>query len=262
MNDLIISEATLKALKGFGLTEYEVQAYVALVDGGIQSASEISASSKVPYSRIYDVLGRLEEKGFIQVQRGRPTKYAAKAPSEVVKIIRLNMEEQIQQYSRVVIDELQPRFEREAQASPRDVWLIHGRAGILAKALEMLDEARDEVILSIPSLDMSHLSKEFDVGSLAELLERILELKVPKVHILTSEIPEPIKNIIPRGFEVRTRDRVFGAGLVVDRKHTLIMLAGTTEGSDFLGIFSSHSVFAEMASSYFWSLFKESTPIR
>ncbi len=258
---MLISEATLKALKGFGLTEYEVQAYVALVDGGIQSASEISSSSKVPYSRIYDVLGRLEERGFIQVRRGRPTKYVAKAPTEVVKIIRLNMEEQIEKYSKVIIDELQPRFERETQASPRDVWLIHGRAGILAKALEMLDTAREEVILSIPSLNMTELAEEFEIGSLAELLDRLLALKVPHVHILTSRVPPTLRKMIPRNFEVRTRDRVFGAGLVVDRQNTLIMLVGTETGSELLGIFSSHSVFAEMASSYFWSLFNESTPI-
>jgi predicted transcriptional regulator len=66
------SEATIKALKELGLTEYETAAYLALVEGGQISASDVSSRSKVPYSRIYDVLGRLEEKAFIQVQRGRP----------------------------------------------------------------------------------------------------------------------------------------------------------------------------------------------
>ena len=60
-----VSDATLKALKQMGLTEYETQAYLALVDGGQMAASDVSAKSKVPFSRIYDVLGRLEEKQFI-----------------------------------------------------------------------------------------------------------------------------------------------------------------------------------------------------
>ncbi|TFF91191.1 TrmB family transcriptional regulator, partial [Candidatus Thorarchaeota archaeon] len=76
-----VSENALKALRELGLTEYETSAYLALVDGGKMAASDISSESGVPYSRIYDVLGRLEEKGFVQIQRGRPTLYTAKAPT-------------------------------------------------------------------------------------------------------------------------------------------------------------------------------------
>ncbi|MHA2047435.1 MAG: helix-turn-helix domain-containing protein, partial [Candidatus Thorarchaeota archaeon] len=47
-----VSDATLKALRQLGLTEYETQAYLALVSGGQMGASDISAKSKVPYSRI------------------------------------------------------------------------------------------------------------------------------------------------------------------------------------------------------------------
>ena len=92
-----VSDATLKALKQMGLTEYETQAYLALVDGGQMSASDVSTKSKVPFSRIYDVLGRLEEKQFIQVQKGRPSMYVAKAPSEVMRLIKLDWEERLKE---------------------------------------------------------------------------------------------------------------------------------------------------------------------
>ena len=42
-----VSDATLKALKQLGLTEYETQAYLALVDGGQMAASDLSAKSKL-----------------------------------------------------------------------------------------------------------------------------------------------------------------------------------------------------------------------
>ena len=54
---------------------------------------------------------------------------------------------------------------------------------------------------------------------------------------------------------------VFGAGLVVDNKFTLIMLAGGEDNQEFLGIYSSHAVFAAMANSYFESLWKDSNTI-
>ncbi|MGQ4870533.1 MAG: TrmB family transcriptional regulator, partial [Candidatus Thorarchaeota archaeon] len=97
----------LKALRELGLTEYETAAYLALVQGGQMAASDVSQKSQVPYSRIYDVLGRLEEKGFIQIQRGRPTMYVAKAPVEVVKLVRLSWEERMERSSRIVVEELQ-----------------------------------------------------------------------------------------------------------------------------------------------------------
>ncbi len=248
------SEAPLKALKELGLTEYETAAYLALVEGGQISASDVSSRSKVPYSRIYDVLGRLEEKAFIQVQRGRPTIYIAKAPTEVARLVRTAWEDKIETASSIVVNELQPRFEREVQASSRDVWLMHGRAAILAKALEMLESARDEVKLSVPSLDMG-------MEDLTAIIERVLQVKASSVQVLTSRGAESLGPPMPSQVEIRTRDRVFGAGLIVDEQLTLIMLAGSEGNESFLGIYSSHVVFAAMARAYFDSLWSEATPI-
>jgi sugar-specific transcriptional regulator TrmB len=214
------SEATIKALKELGLTEYETAAYLALVEGGQISASDVSSRSKVPYSRIYDILGRLEEKAFIQVQRGRPTIYVAKAPTEVAQLVRMAWEDKIETASSIVVNELQPRFEREVQASSRDVWLMHGRAAILAKALEMLESARAEVKLSVPSLDVG-------MEDLTAIIERVLQVKASSVQVLTSRGAKSLGSPLPSQVEIRTRDRVFGAGLIVDEQQTLIMLAGS-----------------------------------
>ncbi len=256
-----ISETTLKALKELGLTEYEVQAYIALVDGGQMTASDISSRSSVPFSRVYDVLGRLEDKGFIQIQRGRPTKYIGKAPSEVVKLVQLAWAEKLERSSKIVVDDLQPRFEQETQTTTRDVWLLHGRAAILAKALEMIEIAKEEIQFSLPSLDMESIAENFEIEDLSDIIEAILKLKIPKAHVLTSDVPADLKDMIPKNVEIRSRDKVFGAGLVVDRRETIIMLAGGTAESEFLGVYSSALVFANMASLYFDSLWTESSPV-
>lgn len=246
-----VSEAAIKALKQLGLTEYETQAYIALVSGGLMGASEVSSKSGVPYSRIYDVLGKLEEKQFIQIKRGRPTAYIAKAPTEVVRLIRLNWEERIDKSARHVVEELQPLYEKEVQVSARDVYVIHGRAAILAKAIEMLDSAKEEVLLSLPSFDL-------DADDITTVVERVFEIKA-HVRVLTSAVPDTLQALIPSDIEVRTRERVFGAGLVVDKRDTLIMLAG--DESEFLGIYSSHVIFAAMGAAYFESLWKDSQPL-
>lgn len=250
-----VSETTMRALKDLGLTDYETSSYLVLVEGGQMSASEVSIKSRVPYSRIYDVLGRLEEKGFVQVMRGRPTLYTAKAPTEVVRLVRLAWQDKIERSSKTVVDELQPKFERESHASPKDVWVMHGRAAVLAKAIEMVNSARDEIKLSIPSLDLE------EDGTIS-VAERVLQTKAERVYVLTSHVTDSVRKLIPKNFEVRTRDRVFGAGLVVDGRQTLIMLAGPEEDREFLGVYSSHAVFAAMAGAYFDSLYSDSQSIR
>jgi sugar-specific transcriptional regulator TrmB len=119
--------------------------------------------------------------------------------------------------------------------------------------MEMLDSAKEEVLLSLPSFDLS--AEDVDT-----VVERVLQVKA-KVRILTSSITDTLKDLIPEKFEVRTRDRVFGVGLVVDQKDTLIVLAGGDESDEFLGIYSSHAIFAAMSSSYFESLWMDSTPL-
>jgi sugar-specific transcriptional regulator TrmB len=154
----------------------------------------------------------------------------------------------------LVVDELQAIFERETIATTRDVWLLHGRAAILAKALEMLDSAREAVILSVPALTM-------ELEELNPIIDRALSVRAQRVRVLTSDVDASLKSLIPAGFEVRTRDRVFGAGLVIDARQTLIMLAGGDEEGGFLGVFSSAPVFAAMASAYFESLWSDSSPL-
>jgi hypothetical protein len=129
---------------------------------------------------------------------------------------------------------------------------MHGKASILAKAIEMLTSAREEVKLSIPGLDP-------ELGDIASLADRVLQVKAEKVYILTSRVADSFRNLIPSNFEVRIR-HVFGAGLVVDGRETLIMLAGATEelDSEFVGVYSSHAVFAAMGGAYFDSLYASS----
>jgi sugar-specific transcriptional regulator TrmB len=131
---------------------------------------------------------------------------------------------------------------------------MHGRAAILAKALEMLESARAEVKLSVPSLDMG-------MEDLTAIIERVLQVKVSSVQVLTSRGAKSLGSPLPSQVEIRTRDRVFGAGLIVDEQQTLIMLAGSEGNESFLGIYSSHVVFAAMAQAYFDSLWSEATSI-
>ncbi len=82
---MVVSEETLKKLRSaFNLNIYEVKVWIALLSKGTATAGELSDMSNVPRSRSYDVLESLEKKGFIIMKLGRPIKYLAVSPQEII----------------------------------------------------------------------------------------------------------------------------------------------------------------------------------
>jgi sugar-specific transcriptional regulator TrmB len=70
---------------------YEVKIWAALLSRGVSTAGELSDIANVPRSRSYDVLESLEKKGFVVMKLGKPIKYIAVPPSEVVERVKKNM---------------------------------------------------------------------------------------------------------------------------------------------------------------------------
>ncbi len=80
-----VSDQTRKSLEKVGLTGYEIKTFTSLLKTGELTASDLSQQSGVPYSKIYEVLGVLEEKGWIGSDQSRPTKYFAKSPNSALQ---------------------------------------------------------------------------------------------------------------------------------------------------------------------------------
>ncbi len=92
---MIVREELLSKLRRyFSLNLYEVKIWVALLSRGVSSAGELSDIANVPRSRSYDILESLEKKGFIVMKLGKPIKYMAVSPSEVVERVKKNMKKE------------------------------------------------------------------------------------------------------------------------------------------------------------------------
>lgn len=131
-----VSEEARRTLREIGLTSYETRAYLALIQSGVMTASHVSESSEVPYSKIYETLNSLQKKGWIETKKGRPTRYYPKAPSEPFQATRLRLEENIRLWNQAVIDELQPLYERREFREKPDIWILRGESSVLAKLQE------------------------------------------------------------------------------------------------------------------------------
>jgi len=89
---MIVKEEFLSRLrKIFDLNLYEARVWTALLSRGVSTAGELSNISDVPRSRTYDILESLEKKGFIVMKIGKPIKFVALKPEEVVERVKKNL---------------------------------------------------------------------------------------------------------------------------------------------------------------------------
>jgi sugar-specific transcriptional regulator TrmB len=89
---MVLKEELLSRLrKIFGLNLYEVRVWAALLSRAVSTAGELSDISNVPRSRTYDILESLEKKGFIVMKLGKPIKFVAMKPEEVVERVKRNV---------------------------------------------------------------------------------------------------------------------------------------------------------------------------
>src|SRR3989344_945548 len=94
---MIVQKDFLNKLKDFGLNSYESKLWVALLSRGVSTAGELSDISNVPRSRAYDVLESLEKKGFIIVKVGKPIKYLAVPPAEVIERVKKKVQQEAEE---------------------------------------------------------------------------------------------------------------------------------------------------------------------
>jgi sugar-specific transcriptional regulator TrmB len=242
------SEKVLKTLRELGLTEYETRAYIALVSNGPATAGGLSRLANVPYSRIYDVLSKLERKGWIEIQSGRPTRYRAKPPAEAIRLSRIEQERKFKEASETVVKELEPLYERRAEVKKPDIWVIRGDRNLIGKISEMLARAQIEILISTPTL----------VKELTELrsFSPVFGAKNLSLRIITAEKTSSTKKLesMPN-LEVRYRKPLFGGGIIIDGKEVLLLLASRGEK---LGIWSNEVGLTKFAKEYFEYLWKDS----
>jgi len=251
---LSISEKTKRALQDLGLTEYETRAYVALLQRGSTTASEISEMAPVPYSKIYEVLGRLERKGWIETEPGRPSKHYPRSPPDALEATRLRRDRLFKASETQVLGELTPIFQkRESQERP-DIWIVRGEFNIMSKIRETMEKSTREILMAVPGFTREML----DLVS-PTLLH--LKSRGVKIQLMTSEdVEKQTLNEVCGFAEVRVRGQMFGGGIVSDVQEVMLMLE-EEEGRAALAIWSDHVGLARFAKNYFEYLWNDAKDI-
>ncbi|AHG01610.1 transcriptional regulator, TrmB (plasmid) [Halostagnicola larsenii XH-48] len=154
-------------LEDAGLSPYQADAFVTLLERGSASATDIAKASSVPDARIYDVLRDLEEDGYIETYEQDSLHARAHDPSDVLSDLRARADR-----FNTAADEIEDRWSRPALEDHK-VSIVKRLDTVLARTDELIRSAEDQVKIAVTIGQFDELS-----DALAAAYERGVNVKV------------------------------------------------------------------------------------
>lgn len=233
---MIIKEEFLNKLRQyFGLNLYEVRIWTALLSRGISTAGELSDIGNVPRSRAYDVLESLEKKGFVVMKLGKPIKYLAVEPKEVVERVKKYLvnhaNDKVKKLDELkttdVLQELNTLHKQGIEfVEPTDLsGAIRGRHNVYTHLETMIKNAQKSVTIMTTSKGV--LRK---IEALKPELERLAKKGV-KIKIAAPITKEnlPVIQSISKIAEVKHNNKINSRFVLVDNKELMFMILNDEE---------------------------------
>ncbi len=235
---MIVKDEFLSKLRRFfGLNLYEVKIWTALLSRGVSTAGELSDIANVPRSRSYDVLESLEKKGFVVMKLGKPIKYIAVPPDEVVERVKKNMREEAEKKIKALdslkkaplMQELDTLYKQGVELiEPTELsGSLRGRSNLYNHLELALKNATKSVTLMTTSQGL--LRK---INALKPVFEKLkkkgVKIRIAAPVATSKETKNAVKEISKLA-EIRHVDDIKARFCVVDGKEVILMVLNDNE---------------------------------
>ena len=208
MDDTSDQDRAIELLQQLGLKEYEAKSFVALARRQSGTARDISETSEVPRTRVYDAIRVLESKGLVETQHSNPQVFRAVSIDEAVNTLQTEYVERAESL-RGALDGLEPTDEETVSEATHEVWAISGDQGITSRTRQLIEGATDEVILVIghESIFTDRLAEQLRkakergvdviVGTVDEGLRTEIRNALPNIEVFLSELEWVSRSPLP-----------------------------------------------------------------
>ena len=228
---MIIRDEFLSRLrKIFDLNLYEAKVWTALLSRGVSTAGELSNISDVPRSRTYDILESLEKKGFIVMKIGKPIKFVALKPGEVIERVKRNLVINAQEKSKRldqlrgddVLSELNSLFTNGVKfVEPSDLTgSLRGRQNMY-NHLDMMIRSAEKSVTLVTTADGLSRKLETLLPALEKAKKRGITIKVA-APITKDNIK--IAKDLSKVADVRNATGMNGRFAIIDSSQLMFML--------------------------------------
>ncbi|RLG13276.1 hypothetical protein DRN69_05900 [Candidatus Pacearchaeota archaeon] len=268
---MIVKEEFLSRLrKIFDLNLYEVKVWTALLSRGTSTAGELSNISDVPRSRTYDILESLEKKGFIIMKLGKPIKFVALKPAEVVERVKKNLirdaKEKTKRLEKLkedeVLEELDTLFTKGVKfVESSDLsGSLKGRQN-LYNHMDMLVRDAEKTITLVTTREGINRKLEVLMASFEKCKKRGVKIRIAApIDSNNITVAREFKKVA----EVRSTQNLNARFIIVDSSQIMFMLLDDEKfhPNYDVGIWVNTEFFANTLEQLFELAWKDMKPIR
>ncbi|MCX6707980.1 MAG: hypothetical protein NT001_07680 [Candidatus Woesearchaeota archaeon] len=265
---MLVQKQFLSKLKDFGLNTYESKLWTALLSRGVSTAGELSDIANVPRSRSYDVLESLEKKGVIIMKIGKPIKYIAVPPEEVLERVKKNVKEEAETQTNMLDEIKGSELIKELNTlhtqgidlvEPSDLsGALKGRSSIYNHLETLIKNAKKSIIISTTEQGLIRKS-----DALRQAMKKASEkgVSIRIIAPITKDSEKAVKSL--KGIaSIRESDKSLSRFVVIDEKDIVFMLLDDTEVHPTYdtGVWVDTKYFAKTIHNFFdveWSRLKE-----
>lgn len=129
----------IAAMTRLGFTQYEAQAYTALVGQAALTGAEVGRRASMPPSKVYETLTRLEARGAVLVNRSEPVLYSAVPHTALLAELRSRFNADIESAA-AALDRL------PVQQEPGLVWSLSGTKAIVQAFAHSISSAQKKPV--------------------------------------------------------------------------------------------------------------------
>lgn len=146
------TDALVETLESAGLSPYQAEAYVALLDLGVASATNVAEAGNVPTPRIYDVLRSLEERGYVETYEQGSLRARAHSPSGVLQDLRGRADR-----LEAAAEEVEDRWE-QPELEGSEASIVKRFRTVIERARTFVEDASHQVLLSTTPKNFERLA--------------------------------------------------------------------------------------------------------
>jgi sugar-specific transcriptional regulator TrmB len=268
---MIVKDEFLSRLrKIFDLNLYEVKVWTALLSRGTSTAGELSNISDVPRSRTYDILESLDKKGFIVMKLGKPIKFVALKPEEVIERVKRNLVRNAQEKTKrletlkddEVLSELNTLFTKGIKfVEPSDLsGNLRGRQN-LYNHLDMMIRNAEKTVVIVTTKEGLNRKIEALMPSLEKCKKRGVKVRIAApIDSNNIKVARDLKKIS----EIKNMDKIKARFIIIDSNQIMFMLLDDEKfhPNYDVGVWINTEFFAQALEQFFDLAWKDMKTIR
>jgi HTH-type transcriptional regulator, sugar sensing transcriptional regulator len=236
---MIVQKKFLENLRDlFNLNIYEAKIWTSLLSRGVSTASELSDIANVPRSRSYDVLESLEKKGYIIMKLGKPIKYIAIEPEEIIRRVQKQIgkdaKTKVELLEKVkssdIFEELKALHNQEIEhiLPEKLTGSILGRKEIYSSLRSAIGDAKKSISIVTTEEGLIRKSRALN-AALKKASSRGIKIEV--MGPITKDNQTHIKHLEKYG-KLKHVDKINARYVIIDDEHLMIFMHNDKDLND------------------------------